>query len=262
MFVSFDVKAVEKWATFSGDRNPIHFDLDAAKKVTDEGLVVHGMLVLLPVKQLMSGSYDDLPSVTRQWTRLQSYFRQPVPHSRNVKIQVARTEQKAQYTVLRDDRQRAYLQGLMSYGMPPDVSFSGAGTVFGHEDLLKRWRYFQDSFPDIKSTWIFIDSLLFSTFIEQDLSTLIAAATRAGASTPDPEWTSRFVVQTSQCVWFDQVFLQTLAFPQDLTLTYRRARGEWMADGDRVIGRVGLEARINDQRVLHSNVGLLLQGSA
>jgi MaoC like domain len=261
MFISFDADAVKKWANFSGDHNPIHFDMDAATKVTDEGLVVHGMLVLLPVKQMMTEDRDELPSVTRQWTRLQSSFRQPVPHLRNVEVRVTRADHKAKYTVLREDRQMPYLQGMMSRGMPPEVPLPGDGTVFDRKDLLQRWDYFRGSFPDINSTWIFIDALLFSAFVERDASDLIAAVTGELAPAQHHKGKFRFVVQTSQCVWFDQTFLQTLAVPQDSNLSYRYARGEWMADGDRVIGRVGLEARMNDRRILHSDVGLLLQSS-
>ena len=40
-----------QWAAFSGDDNPIHFDLAAARAMGDGRLSVHGMRALLDVKR-------------------------------------------------------------------------------------------------------------------------------------------------------------------------------------------------------------------
>ena len=48
--IAFCRRDVENWAAFSGDYNPIHFDLERVRKLGLEQLVVHGMLGIMPVK--------------------------------------------------------------------------------------------------------------------------------------------------------------------------------------------------------------------
>ena len=45
---------IESWARFSGDFNPIHFDLEKARLAGSPAIIVHGMLPLLYVKQAVT----------------------------------------------------------------------------------------------------------------------------------------------------------------------------------------------------------------
>src|SRR6185312_6718807 len=54
MHLCFAPDSIERWASFSCDYNPIHFDLAAAKRAGSEQLIVHGMLAVLPVKEALS----------------------------------------------------------------------------------------------------------------------------------------------------------------------------------------------------------------
>ena len=51
MDLRFDSHDIEAWARLSGDRNPIHFDREAALRMNAADVVVHGMLAMLPIKQ-------------------------------------------------------------------------------------------------------------------------------------------------------------------------------------------------------------------
>lgn len=54
MDLNYTVRDAEKWAEFSGDYNPIHFDLKYAKSLGMDGLSVHGMRALLDMKSHLS----------------------------------------------------------------------------------------------------------------------------------------------------------------------------------------------------------------
>ncbi|MBU9817416.1 hypothetical protein J1781_21555 [Rahnella sp. C60] len=54
MMFSYDVRDAEAWAKFSGDYNPIHFDLQQARAMGLETLTVHGMRALLDMKNHLS----------------------------------------------------------------------------------------------------------------------------------------------------------------------------------------------------------------
>jgi hypothetical protein len=256
MIVSFDVDAVEKWANFSGDYNPIHFDPDAAEKVSGDGLVVHGMLVLLPVKQLMA--QRAALSESGLWTRLQSSFRLPVPRSHKIEINVRQLQAKTRYSVARDDGDAVYFEGLLSRALPPDPLTGYGEFHFDRKNVRERWEYFLGSFQDIVSTWIFIDALIFSEFVERNVPDLIDEIRGANAGNGHAGTQSPVVVQTTQCVWLDQAALDALVFPQSFDLTYRYKIIDRLTDGARVMGRAGLEAWLNGSRVLYSEVGLLL----
>ena len=50
-----------RWAAFSGDYNPVHFDEAWVKARGGSGLSVHGMRALLDVKRFISPPVDDAP---------------------------------------------------------------------------------------------------------------------------------------------------------------------------------------------------------
>ena len=58
--MTFGLPEVQEWARFSDDFNPIHFDSQYAKGAGLDGLVVHGMLALLPVKSALTEAAHDL----------------------------------------------------------------------------------------------------------------------------------------------------------------------------------------------------------
>lgn len=73
--IHLSAKDIESWARFSGDWNPIHFDADAAKALGVDAPFAHGMLALLPVKQL---AHDMLSDTQAEWLTIDSRLRLPV----------------------------------------------------------------------------------------------------------------------------------------------------------------------------------------
>ena len=58
MSVRYTLRDAERWAAFSGDRNPIHFDAAEARRLGLDGLCVHGMRALLDVKAGLSQALE------------------------------------------------------------------------------------------------------------------------------------------------------------------------------------------------------------
>lgn len=54
MSFTYTLKEAERWAAFSGDYNPIHFDTAEAKMSGMQGICVHGMRAMLDVKTALS----------------------------------------------------------------------------------------------------------------------------------------------------------------------------------------------------------------
>ena len=263
MQVSFGADLVEKWAEFSGDYNPIHFDPGAAATITDQGVVAHGMLVLLPVKQALTdvilSSNVLVPFTAGHWMRLRSSFRRPVPQSFDLNINVESSDARTTFSVSDTNQGSPYFQGLLTSAPPPGSPASGITFSLDRKSVTQQWEYFRSSFPHVVANWIFIDAFLFTVFVRRhalDFFGSLAYLEVVGKSHQ-----TQLMVQTNQCVWFDHDYLQAIACPVDLDLTYQYASGEWIVDGSRVIGAVSLEACVEGQRVLHSDIGLLLQST-
>lgn len=83
MNLAFDLPAVRRWAEFSGDFNPIHFDLAHARKAGMNKLIVHGMLALMPIKQMLASRGRTAFSAPACWMKFKAAFRHPVAHDNN-----------------------------------------------------------------------------------------------------------------------------------------------------------------------------------
>lgn len=257
MNISFDSAAVQKWAKFSGDNNPIHFDLDAAAKAGGDGLIVHGMLVLLPIKQALTERTPDFGAGV--WTRMQASFRRPVPQSVKLSTRIRQTAARTHYAVVDSHGAAAYFEGVLSGGAPPEVLPEGLETIFSHEDLVRRWNAFMVSFPGLSAKWIVLDAMIFSVFIKNHVPIFSQNILKVLGSDKSSETLLPVAVQTNQSVWFDRLAIDAITYPKNLGLTCRCALIDSLIDGSRAMGTVGLEAWLNGKRVLYSRLGLLMK---
>ncbi|MDX8525903.1 MaoC/PaaZ C-terminal domain-containing protein [Mesorhizobium sp. MSK_1335] len=81
----FTAADVRRWAAFSGDWNPIHFDRRAANAVGAEEPFAHGMFVMLPLKQSTTNLIKDRPRLA-EWIQLDYRFRLPTPLGRRLEF--------------------------------------------------------------------------------------------------------------------------------------------------------------------------------
>src|SRR5439155_26041866 len=65
---------IDRWARFSGDYNPIHFDAAEARQLGADGVIAHGMLVLLAIKARLSVTL----APDGGWWLARARMRQPV----------------------------------------------------------------------------------------------------------------------------------------------------------------------------------------
>ncbi|CNI75711.1 MULTISPECIES: MaoC/PaaZ C-terminal domain-containing protein [Yersinia] len=74
---NYSLSDAERWAAFSGDYNPIHFDLRHAQHLGQEQLTVHGMRAMLDIKyQLSTALLSAVPDA--DFLRFTARLRQPV----------------------------------------------------------------------------------------------------------------------------------------------------------------------------------------
>jgi 3-hydroxybutyryl-CoA dehydratase len=72
---SFDAEQLEAYARLSGDRNPIHHDLEFARRSGFDAPVVYGGLIVSQVSHLVGMR---MPGLHALWTGINLRFRQPL----------------------------------------------------------------------------------------------------------------------------------------------------------------------------------------
>ena len=105
-FSKFDA---EQWAVFSGDYNPIHFDLNEARKLGMGKLIIHGMLAAMPVKSNIS---KQTPVQNEGgWLRFKTLFCKPIPQDSPMIVETLGRNGKLCFSVKDPITQTEYFKG-------------------------------------------------------------------------------------------------------------------------------------------------------
>ncbi|MFC3395332.1 MaoC/PaaZ C-terminal domain-containing protein [Brenneria rubrifaciens] len=169
-----------RWAEFSNDFNPIHFNLSAARSIGIPNIAVHGMLMMLPLKVNCDDYQREKAHAGWQW---KASLRQPILANTQClfNIQHPTLSGKTLFSLCHGDGSTT--KNLIGYHAP--FSFHNLHC----ESLAKLARYslppkcvvekqktFQQYYPNITALWIFIDALIFSQLLGQHAKTLIREA--------------------------------------------------------------------------------------
>ncbi|QHA88217.1 MaoC family dehydratase [Serratia rhizosphaerae] len=231
----------EQWAAFSGDYNPIHFDLQWARKLGSERLTVHGMRAMLDMKQALSEALRPVPP-DAHFFRFSARLRQPVRCGLDYRLDVVATEYQASGRLL-DERSG---ESCFSAKLVPSVAFDIADVP--HIQRLKR----QDvealgrRFPGAPLLqWSFLDALLFQRIVSsaEILSAIKERLPTMQARTLIDVFAQLSVVQTHHDVHFNVDLLASGALCcGDDALSYVILPSLIVGDGDS-----GLVVRIEVQ---------------
>lgn len=181
----FESDQVRRWADFSGDYNPIHFQSTRAIRAGLRGVVAHGMLVLIPVKSAASVfSPAHVSDADRQF---KAYFKKPVPLDEPCFLRIGGTHSSLQFKIEsrkgpNDPSTESYVRG--SYGVAKDrvASIPDRSSHRRHdwqELSLATLRTRADEYAricDIQPVplWAFLGSLAFSEYVRTSLDRDVA----------------------------------------------------------------------------------------
>ena len=261
----FDADAVQRWAEFSGDENPIHFSADHAARFGLAGVVAHGMLVLVPVE---SAAVDTLPAAGPDtWHQFRAFFRKPVPIGASCMLNVGLNHRRVQFSV---DAAAKSAQGVADcyvrgyYGTVdgpaaaddagPDEQGSLPWQTVSTDTLHSRHAAFSRiAGREPASQWAFLSSLVFSEYLQSQLGPDVAqwaGATTGSGSAWKPEhlrrWDERddiLVMQTALSVRHAAALRARSAnTPQAFeSVHWRRTALRGINAATELIGSVGLD---------------------
>ena len=188
----FGPEQIEAWADLSGDRNPIHFDLEAARRMDAEDVVVHGMLALLPIKHQMGRAADGR---AEDWVQFKALLKAPVPRSASTA-----------FTLRSKNSDSEHVLGHVSQVAPPTWASKSPGFALDREYVEAWLTQFREGLGKDLDDWVALDALIFSHFIRNHLGVIFERLSGQFAQRQVPERiediTNHLVVQTSHQITF------------------------------------------------------------
>lgn len=191
-----------RWAAFSGDYNPVHFDESWVKSRGGSGLSVHGMRALLDVKRFISPPVDDAPY-------LKCTVRLRRPLWRDTAYRLTRDANKR---VAASVRELSAEETCLSCQITPEKHLPLANgesqRILDSSALAALHQTFKSLLPDAQQ-WHFLDALLFRHLL-QDTALLRQQAIAdmlPTCRTLEALFSHFPVVQTHQEVIFDSHLL-------------------------------------------------------
>lgn len=168
MQLTYNLQDARQWAAFSGDFNPIHFDMEAAGKLGISGLCVHGMRAMLDIKAGLGARLTDTLPHSRGFV-FSSRMREPVICDRAYELQIVASTRDAQLqlsSVLRD--LATGRNGISSkLAMAPSPQLMPVSNVYHlSSDTMKALRA---AFAAVNNgniqPWSFLDAVLFQQLL-------------------------------------------------------------------------------------------------
>ena len=256
MQFSFDMPAVEKWAQFSSDRNPIHFDIARSRMAGLDALIVHGMLALMPVKRALAQSLTH-PEGGSGWMKFRALFRHPIPHGRVITLDTRASGSGATYRVCAGACE--HFRG--GYGPTSDPALElrtdaiEFDTPLNHTKALR----FRQFYPDVQERWIALDAIVFSEFMRSKLHIVEDLAQASMMRLHGDVPATRVVVQLSHTVAFDAGFFEQHLCSAAVwdTLRYALSMPDMVAGGNQLGGTVALPVMAGDRLVMLMEIGLV-----
>jgi hypothetical protein len=253
MKLAFDMDAVEKWAQFSSDRNPIHFELAHARLAGLDALIVHGMLALMPVKDAVAGAIEP-----GGWMKFKSLLRNPIPHGAPIAFDAKPAAEGLSFQVRGSAGQIEHFRGTYRRAEDPVAELQGESVELQTALDCSHVERFAQFYPDVRQRWIGLDAIIFSEFMRTRLQIVedIAQAHLLGLGAD--AHTSRVVVQSSHSVTFDAAFFGALGGPDAWTgFSHGMLMPEMIASSNQLSGTVSLPVMWQDRLVMLVELGLV-----
>lgn len=197
----YSLRDAERWAAFSGDYNPIHFDAAGAQRLGLTGLCVHGMRAMLDVKSALSDSWEKHP-LTPEGLMFTSRLREPVLCDAPYQLPVRET--------LRDDG--VQLSASLRHAQTQQMSISSKltatdalvlspvtqGETLSAQELATLHTQFLAVGSPAVPAWSFLDAVLFRQLVNspQTLETVRSLLPSVQATSLGDVFTRVHVVQT------------------------------------------------------------------
>lgn len=156
-----------QWAEFSGDFNPVHFDLHFAQRAGLKQRSVHGMRAMLDVKRHLTGALL-VEQPQADFYAFSTRLRRPLLYQTPYRLQLApgRHHARLQDAVTLDD----CLTSKLAPAQPLALKTGEEQQKISSEELIALSQRFPGEASDIRQCWSFLDALLFRQLLQSSAS--------------------------------------------------------------------------------------------
>lgn len=203
MELSIDSSQVQRWAEFSSDYNPIHFEVAAARALGVERPLVHGMIPMILMLHHAAARLDELAFTGH---RAQLRLKRPLEIGRSAQFQCQpRAVDRSELTLSLKSDSGTHIQGTfrahdavlteapLAVHCDEWVRFQRGNFALDEALQARAARDFDHVFPGVNAPWLVVSSYAFGEFLRLATPELSAAAL---ALLADPERERLVVVQT------------------------------------------------------------------
>ncbi len=256
----FSGQAVQTWADYSGDFNPIHFDERVAQAAIGKGgTVIHGMLAMLPLK----AAHSAMPWEGDGWLQWTAMLRQAMPlhFGYAIEARVAQPGRKVRFKLSAQDDGEAKITGHCSaidfdaapYACFPPIAVPAAEA---RGELAR----FAALFPDVSPAWIALDAMVFSRYIRLHAEAVFRdeLIRRFGDGDPEAVAGGRLVtMQTHHTTTFRRDLLAHARELDFAALAYAYAKTEELNGEDSVFATVDIPVWLDGALAQVVQIGLM-----
>ncbi|MGY2402162.1 MaoC family dehydratase [Pseudomonas sp. SDO5271_S396] len=256
MQLQFGAEQIEAWADLSGDRNPIHFDREAARQMAADDIVVHGMLTMLPIKHHMGRVNQVLPE---EWVQFKALLKAPVLRDSQVALSTRERSDSTGFKLQPSVGGGEHVIGHVRNVEAPLWLSSTPGFSLARDEVTAWLAAFRDDVGRGMDDWVALDALIFSYFIRyhldvvfERLSPQFRQQTRLDRL---EDLTSHLVVQTSHQITFCSSLRSLDELPTDIrceidNITLIESPGK-------AVGTLDLGVHVNERHVMTITLGLM-----
>lgn len=207
---NYSLSDAERWAEFSGDYNPIHFDLQHAQHLGLPQLTVHGMRAMLDIKhQLSTALLTALPEA--DFLRFNARLRQPVLCHTPYQLQLSQTQGQVSGNLQDSSNNESCFNGKLRSAPALVQTDIEHWAILPADDVHQLSQQFPGDTSQPAECWGFFDALLFKLLIAapQTLATAKQVLPGIQAETLIDVFQQVPVIQTHHDVHFSTDLLRT-----------------------------------------------------
>ncbi len=256
MQMQFDAGDIEAWAALSGDRNPIHFDREAARRMDAADVVVHGMLALLPIKQHLGRSASG-----EGWVQFKALLKAPVLRDAPVALSTSDRNGRVTFKLVPETGAADHVIGNVRRIDPP-VWASDAGRHALPSEEADAWlQRFRAGLGEGCDDWVALDAMVFGDFIRHRIGEVfdrLGPGLRLAQRLERIEsLTSHLLVQTSHQI----AFCASLHAMGDLlpSIHYQVDNIDLIESPGEAVGTLDLGVHLQDRHVMTITLGLMVK---
>lgn len=154
MTTTFSHDDIRDWSKFSADNNPVHFEVEQALQAGLKDIIVQGMLVMLRSKELLEPYIQPNSCIN-------FYLKKPIYVNESVHYQVIEKKNRISLKVM-DALQEEAISANVTYNAQPLFETPKTKIVIPENYFKEQIALFKDLYPEINSSTILADALLFS----------------------------------------------------------------------------------------------------